>query len=189
MPELSYPKDVIRDLIDAKLPWEQVKQIISGYKDEDRFDKYREVLQEKMSWKEKILLPLTDELFIVEKGDERIVKCSCGFEFGDYRENWKLKALIHVRESQEEIEELYPATSSSKPDLELCEIREYYCPGCGSQLEVEAVPFGYPVMFDFLPDLDTFYSDWLGKPLKTTKEFTDLSHNVIQKWHKGDNDA
>ena len=35
-------------------------------------------------------------MFIVEKGDERIIKCSCGQEFGDYRENWKLKALINV---------------------------------------------------------------------------------------------
>ena len=182
MPEISYSKDVIRDLVEAKLPWEQVKQIISAYKDEDRFDKYLDVLQEKMPWKERILLPLTDELYIVEKGDRSVVKCSCGFEFGDYRENWKLKALIHVRDSKEEIEELYPAPYSSKPDLGLCEIREYYCPGCGSQLEVEAVPFGYPVVFDFLPDLDTFYSEWLGRPLKTKQEFADLSQNVIDRW-------
>ena len=182
MTEVSYGKAVIKDLIEAKLPWEEVKRIISGYKDEDRFDIYVELLQEKVSWKEKILLPLTDELYIVEKGEERLVKCSCGHEFGDYRENWKLKALIHVRDSKEEIEELYPAPYSSRPDLNLCEIREYYCPGCSNQLEVESVPFGYPIIFDFLPDLDTFYCEWLGKPLKTRKEFADLSHQVIKKW-------
>ena len=31
--------------------------------------------------------------------------------------------------------------------------------------EVEAVTPGYPVVFDFLPDLEGFYRDWLKKPL------------------------
>jgi acetone carboxylase gamma subunit len=175
-------KETIKDLVEARLPWYRLKPIISGYKDDDRFDKYVEVLQEKVPWKERILLPLTDELYIVEKGAERLVKCSCGYEFGDYRENWKLKALIHVRDSEEEIEELYPSVYPSQPDLDLCEIREYYCPGCGNQLEVEVVPFGYPVVFDFLPDLDTFYREWLGRPLKTEKKFEDLSYQLIKRW-------
>ena len=68
---VSYPKEVIKDLIERKLPWERVKWIISDHKDEDRFDKYVEILQEKVSWQEKILLPLTDELYIVE-GDEEM---------------------------------------------------------------------------------------------------------------------
>ena len=58
MPEISYPKEVIKDLIEGKLPWAQTKSIISGYKDEDRFDKYIEILQEKVPWQERILLPL-----------------------------------------------------------------------------------------------------------------------------------
>jgi acetone carboxylase gamma subunit len=182
MAGISYSKDIIKDLVEGRLPWDRTKQIISGYKDEDRFDKYLAVLQEKMPWQERILLPLTDELFIVEKGGERLVKCSCGYEFGDYRQNWKLKALIHVRESPEEIGELYPPAYPSKPAPELCEIREYYCPGCGSQLEVEVVPFGYPVIFDFLPDIDTFYREWLGKPLETEKKFADLSYEFMKQW-------
>ena len=182
MSDASYSKEVIRELIEARLPWDRVKSIISGYKDEDRFDKYIEILQEMVPWQEKILLPLTDELYIVEKGEERVVKCGCGHEFGDYRENWKLKALIHVRDSQEEIDELYPAAYHSQPDRDLCEVREYYCPGCGNQLEVEVVPFGYPIIFDFLPDLDTFYREWLGRPLKTEKKFEDLSYELIKKW-------
>ncbi len=182
MPEVSYPKEVIRALVEARLPWDRVKPIISGYKDEDRFDKYITVHQEKVPWEERILLLLTDELYIVEKGKERLVKCSCGYEFGDYRENWKLKALIHVRDTEQEIEELYPSTYPSRPDLELCEFREYYCPGCGNQLEVEVVPFGYPAIFDFLPDLDTFYREWLGKPLKIEKKFEDLSYRLIASW-------
>jgi len=186
MPEASYSKETIKDLIEVKLPWERVKWIASNYKDEDRFDKYIEILQEKMPWREKILLPLTDELYIIEKGEDRLVKCSCGYEFGDYQENWKLKALIHVRDTEEEIEELYPSAYESRPPLDLCEVREYYCPGCGNQLEVEVVPFGYPVVFDFLPDLDSFYREWLGRPLKVERNFEDRSYETIKKW-RGEN--
>ena len=180
MEKITYSKELIKDLIDGNLPWDRVKFIMSSYKDEDRFDKYVEILQEKMKWSERILLPLTDKLYIVEKGDDRIVKCVCGHEFGDYRENWKLEALIHVRETEEELKELNP--HPGRPDPKYCEVREYYCPGCAAQLEVESVPFGYPVVFDFLPDLDTFYSDWLGRPLNSEKEFKDLSYDLIKKW-------
>jgi len=179
MSGISYPKEVIRDLVEGKLPWSQVKSIISGYKDDDRFEKYIQVLQEKVPWPEKILLPLTDELYIVQKGEQRITKCSCGFEFGDYRVNWKLNALIHVRDTEEELKELYPYPGA--PDPEYCEMREYYCPGCGTQLQVETVPFGYPVVFDFLPDLDSFYEQWLGDPLPNKNEFKDLTSQFIKK--------
>ena len=32
-------------------------------------------------------------------------------------------------------------------------------------LEVEAAAQSYPIVFDFLPDLETFYRDWQGRPL------------------------
>ena len=44
------------------------------------------------------------------------------------------------------------------------ELHEYYCPGCWSLLEVEAVPPGYPVVSGFEPGIETFYSDFLGRP-------------------------
>jgi acetone carboxylase gamma subunit len=44
-------------------------------------------------------------------------------------------------------------------------LREYFCPGCHTLLEVEAVPPGYPVVHDFVPDLEGFYADWLGREL------------------------
>lgn len=182
MAKNSYPKEVIRDLIDANLPWEMTKRMLSGIKDNDRFDKYVEILQERVSWKDRILLPLTEHLYIVEKGEDRITKCDCGQEFGDYRENWKLKALIDVIETEEEMDKLYPGLT--KPDVKFCEVRRYYCPGCGVQLEVETVPRGYPIIFDLLPDLDAFYRDWLNRPLTKEKEFKDLTYDYIEreKW-------
>lgn len=182
----TYPKDVIRDLIDGKLPWEMLKQMMSSTKDSDRFGKYIEILQERVSWKEKILLPLTEHLFIVQKDSRRIVKCDCGCEFGDYRQNWKLQALIYVRDTDETLSEIWigPRTGDSPRRTE---IREYYCPGCGAQLEVEAVPPGYHVLFDFLPDLDAFYGKWLGKPLPGGSEkewFVDKTYEITNEWGK-----
>lgn len=159
----SYPTDVVADLIDGRLPWEQTKRIMSDYKDADRFDKYVEVLQSRVRWTEPILLPIGEHLNIVQKVTERVVKCDCGHEFGPYTENWKLSALIFVRNTEELIEELYPGPKACDPNLQ--EIREFICPGCGTLLEVEAVPPGYPVTFDFLPDLEGFYEKVLGRPL------------------------
>jgi acetone carboxylase, gamma subunit len=164
----SYHKDVIADLIDGKLPWEQTKRIQSAFKDTDRFDTYLEVLQERVPWKEKILLPIGEHLQIVQKGANQIVKCDCGHEFGPYTENWKLGALIYVRDTVEKLDELYPGHKACDPSLQ--EIREYICPGCATLLEVEAVPPGYPVVFDFLPDLEGFYRDILGRPLPSGDE-------------------
>jgi acetone carboxylase gamma subunit len=159
----TYPKDVIRDLIDGKLPWQTTKSIMSEFKDAERFLVQLEILQDRVPWKERILLPLGEHLYIVEGSGGRVVKCDCGHEFGPYTENWKLGALIHVRNTRESLDEIYPG--ARKCDPEWMELREYYCPGCQTQLEVEAVTPGYPVIFDFEPDLEGFYRDWLKKPL------------------------
>ena len=160
----TYPKDVIRDLIDGKLPWQTTKSIMSEFKDAERFLVYLEILQDRVPWKERILLPIGEHLYIVEGASARAVKCDCGHEFGPYTENWKLGALIHVRKTRESLDEIYPG--ARKCDPEWMELREYYCPGCQTQLEVEAVAPGYPVVFDFEPDLEGFYRDWLKTPLK-----------------------
>ena len=107
----TYPKDVIADLIDGKLPWEQTKRIQSSFKDTDRFDTYVQVLQEKVAWNERILLPIGEHLSIVQKGPDRIVKCDCGHEFGDYHRNWKLGALIYDRNPKE----IYPGVTGPDP--------------------------------------------------------------------------
>ena len=45
------------------------------------------------------------------------------------------------------------------------ELREFYCPSCARQLEVEAVAPCYPVVHEFLPDVEGFYRGWLGREL------------------------
>jgi len=160
---MKLDKDTLRDLIDEKLPRGQVRAIQSGFKDADRFDKYVEILQERASWDDQIVLPFGEHLYIVKSGDGYRVKCDCGHEFCDYRENWKLDALINVRDSAESLREIYPDKMHGDPEWN--SLREYFCPGCKTLLEVEAVPPGYPVVHDFVPDLEGFYEDWLGRPL------------------------
>jgi acetone carboxylase, gamma subunit len=159
----AYPRDVVADLIDGRLPWSQTKRIMSSFKDPGRFDTYMGILQERVQWSERILLPIGEHLSIVQKGAERIVKCDCGHEFGPYTSNWKLEALVFVRNTEETLAELYPGPKACDPNLQ--ELREFICPACGTLLEVEAVPPGYPVTFDFLPDLEGFYEGVLGRAL------------------------
>lgn len=161
---VEYDRDTLENLIDGKLPWPEVKRIMSSFKDRDRFEKCVEILQERVDWADPILLPLGLHLYIVKKDDgSRVVKCDCGFEFCDDQQNWKMKALVYVRDTEEKLQEIYPPLMHSDPSSVV--LREYYCPGCVTQLEVEAVPPGYPVIFDFQPDLDTFYREWLGKEI------------------------
>lgn len=165
---MRYNRKTLEDLLDGKLPFSQVKTIMSSFKDPDRFEMMLEIHQSRVHWTEKIILPLGLHLYIVLKENgNRVVKCSCGHEFGDYEENWKLNAMIYVRDNEEKLGEIYPKMMG--PDPRWMEVREYYCPGCFIQLEVEAVPPGYPVIFDFKPDIDAFYEKWLEKPVPTNR--------------------
>jgi acetone carboxylase gamma subunit len=161
---ISYERATLEKLLDGRLGFGEVHAIMSGFKDADRFDQMLAIHQDRVSWSDRILLPLGEGLFIVETDSgERPVRCECGYDFGDYRRNWKLEALISVRNTAEAIEEIYPRLMGCDPDW--MELREYICPGCHRQLEVEAVPPGYPIVFDFEPDLEAFYRDWLKRPL------------------------
>ncbi|KAA0232250.1 MAG: hypothetical protein EDR02_18175, partial [Actinobacteria bacterium] len=85
-----------------------------------------------------------------------------------------------VRDDRDSLAEIYQGREL--PDATWIQVREYICPGCGTMLEVEAVPRGCPPDFDFLPDLDTFYSEWLGRPLPDTAEYRDLTPELIREW-------
>jgi acetone carboxylase gamma subunit len=180
-------KDNLKLLVEGKLPWEDVKKMIRLHpKDADRFWKYLEVLQEKVPWKEKILLRISDHLYIVAKqGGGRVVKCDCGQEFGDYRVNWKLSCRVYVRKTRQEMAEVV-TIEEAVPNSDLVEMREFYCPGCFALLGVEVVPAGYPVIFEMLPDLDTFYRDWLGKGLPDERPdwFQDRTSDLPAQWAK-----
>jgi acetone carboxylase gamma subunit len=165
--DTGFTKENFELLIDGKLPWEEVKKAIRlSPKDADRFEKYIQILQEKVPWDDRILLRISDHLFIVAKPDgKRCVKCDCGQEFGDYRINWKLSCRVYVRATDEAIAEVI-TIPEARHNTDLVEMREFYCPGCYALLGVEVVPPGYPPIFEMFPDLDSFYREWLGRPLQ-----------------------
>ena len=178
-------KDLIRQLVEGTISRDNARRLIRmPRKDHERFFNYLEVLQERVAWPERILLRLTDHLYIVAKdGGGRVVKCDCGQEFGDYRANWKLSAQIRARRTRAEFEQVYsPAPACPEPDWQ--EIREFYCPGCQAQLAVEVVPPGYPLVMDMLPDLDRYYREFLQRPLPDEAEdwYEDRTHQTTRQW-------
>ena len=50
---VKYDKNTLERLINGKLPWNELRPIISGRKDPLRFDDIMEILQEKVPWNEK----------------------------------------------------------------------------------------------------------------------------------------
>ena len=152
--KVSWPKEILKDLIEGKLDTDTIKEIQSQRKDEDRFEKVLEIEQERVPWKERIIVPLAGRLYVVLIDDQYIVKCFCGNEFGDCRKNWKLEALVYERDPQDG--EVYIDPRGG--DREWMVLREYYCPGCGAQLEVEALPHGHPILFEAELDIDSFYA-------------------------------
>jgi N-methylhydantoinase B/acetone carboxylase alpha subunit len=156
-------RDTLAALVDERLSRREVKDIQSGYKDPDRFDKWLSVLQERVTYEDTIVLPAGEGLNIVRRRSdgELVYRCDCGHDFCAHNRNWKMDALVYVRDTEEAMLEVYPKMAG--PDPELQQIREYYCPGCARQLEVEALQPGYPVVHEFLPDIEGFYRGWLGR--------------------------
>jgi acetone carboxylase gamma subunit len=150
----TLPKEVVKDLIEGRLDPDTLKTIQSQPKDEDRFEKVLAIEQERVPWPEKIILPLQEHLYVVLKGVERIVKCSCGHEFGDCRQNWKLNALVYERDTQDG--EIFRGPQGADPEWMV--LREFYCPGCATQLDVECVCPGHPLVFNQQADIDGFYA-------------------------------
>ncbi len=171
-------KQIVEQLVTGDISRAESRRLLKMEpKDPERFWTYLEVLQDRVEWKDRILLRISDHLYIVKKEEtgERLVKCDCGHELGDYRANWKTEANIRVRETKEEIDKVYfPASAAPEPEWN--EVREFFCPGCFAQIGVEIVPPGYPLLFEFLPDLDRFYREFLGRPLDDEEDYWYENH-------------
>jgi acetone carboxylase, gamma subunit len=104
--------------------------------------------QQRVPFDDRIVLPLQENLFVVQSEQGRIVRCGvCGHDFGSYLRNWKESALIYERDPQDG--EVYPPANAPTRDWMVA--REFYCPGCATLLDTEGVPQGYPFIFNFLP--------------------------------------
>jgi len=92
----------------------------------------------------KDILEVTPYVKIVENGDgEKISVCSqCGHQYGRAEENYKLYCLVHERDPKE----VFPEYLAADKDWMI--FREFYCPGCGTQVDMEATPQGTPILQD-----------------------------------------
>lgn len=156
--------EVTRALVDRQLAWPDLLKLMRQPKSPKRFDETVAAMQGRVDWKEPILLPLGENLFIVAKGGRAIIKTTAGAELCGWNENWKMKCRVIVRRTREDLEAIYPPEHLTI-DSDLVELREWYCPASGTLLDVDCVPPAYPVEIDFTPDLKAFYEEWLGRPL------------------------
>ena len=62
----TYTRKQVSDLIDGDLDWETVRKMLFMPKDQQRFVNYVDILHERASWDDKIILPLGPHLYIVE---------------------------------------------------------------------------------------------------------------------------
>jgi len=137
--------------------------LFRSIKDPDRFDTWVALLQERVAYDDTIVLPFGEGMNIVRRRSdgELVIRTDAGADLCSWDENWKMHVPMFVRDSDELYGEVYPRLGH--PDGAWQELREYYCPVSGRLLETEAVPPGYPVIHEYLPDIEGFYRGWLGR--------------------------
>lgn len=86
---------------------------------------------------------------------ERWLCNRCGRDIGPARENYKKGCLLHDRDPREIHPPLVSGEFNFSPDPLWVRIVEFYCPGCGTQIETEYLPPGHPITWDMEFDLDS----------------------------------
>lgn len=97
------------------------------------------------------------EYLTIDLADETWRCRRCDQELNSARGNYKEGLLVYDRDPREIHRpildpEVYEFTYA--PDAAWCRIIEYYCPGCGTQIEAEYLPPGHPLTHDIDIDVD-----------------------------------
>ena len=87
----------------------------------------------------------------------------CDHEIGNARDNYKRGLLVYDRDPTEIHKplldpKLYKNTFAPNPKW--CTILEYYCPECGTMVEVEYIVPGHPPVYDIELDIDALKVQW-----------------------------
>jgi acetophenone carboxylase len=77
---------------------------------------------------------------------------SCDRSLIDSEENYKKGCLVYSRDPREIHNPVFEAEYNFAPDPDWVRIIEFYCPGCGVQIETEYLPPGHPITHDI--DID-----------------------------------
>ncbi len=78
----------------------------------------------------------------------------CGTQLVSARENYKRGCLVYERDPREIHPPVIEGDYTFSPDPTWIRIIEFYCPGCGVQVETEYLPPGHPITPDIEVDID-----------------------------------
>jgi acetone carboxylase, gamma subunit len=79
----------------------------------------------------------------------------CNRMLGPARENYKQGCLLYDRDPREIHTPIVDGQFSFSPDPLWVRIVEFYCPGCGTQIETEYLPPGHPITWDIEINIDS----------------------------------
>lgn len=99
------------------------------------------------------LLHIGDQLDL-DLDRERWLCGKCGHDIGHARDNVKRGLLVAERDPAEIHRPLIDGPYTFSPNPAWIRILEFYCPGCGLQIETEYLPRGHPITHTTEIDLD-----------------------------------
>jgi len=154
IPAKEYIKQLVHKRNERRLPkpsqdwFDETVDFCKAFRDQLEFEKKLIESEEKIGAEKikEVKYHLTPYVNVVatNKGDVNV--CSkCDFIYGSVHRNFKYDCLIYERDP----EEIHPPSRKMAPDKEWTMYREFYCPGCGTQVEVELCPHGAPIMQNY----------------------------------------
>ena len=88
--------------------------------------------------------------------DHELWRCNrCDAELVSARRPYKEGCLVYERDPREIHPPLIEGAFTFSPDPDWVRIIEFYCPGCGTQVETEYLPPGHPITVDIELDVDS----------------------------------
>ena len=93
------------------------------------------------------------EYLDLELDQEQWICNRCGRVLGPARDNYKKGCLLYDRDPREVHMPIVDGKYSFAPDPLWVRIVEFYCPGCGTQIETEYLPPGHPITHDIEIDI------------------------------------
>jgi acetophenone carboxylase len=93
------------------------------------------------------------EYLDIDLDAERWLCNRCGHVIGSANENYKKGCLLYDRDPREIHPPIVSGDFNFSPDPNWIRIVEFYCPGCGAQVETEYLPPGHPITHDIEVDL------------------------------------
>jgi acetone carboxylase, gamma subunit len=112
------------------------------------------------------------EYLQIDLEKERWMCRVCSHDVGPAHGNYKEGLLVHARDPREIHKPILDASYefTFAPDPKWVQIVEYYCPSCGTQMEVEYLTPGHPPLHDMEFDIDALKAKWAKrKPQDVSK--------------------